>query len=323
MQNTQTNAMKTWKNEFLARLLRPESRRMLLIGIGGILLAIGGLAFGMAHMGKNDPQISENAPSPSPTAVPTARPVMEVVSETLPPTASPKPTPKPSVTQTPSPSPTSVPTVGTVRTARWTETCMEFLFVITDGSGHPVYPAAVSVAGDSVSVLFVPNTVLMPDGSPLSTRTGADAIRRAFSGTVGLSEARCVTLDGTKLAACIDVLGSVSVDGKTLDGAAAEAYLGAVGAGTMQGIERAQKLLPACVARVREMRFSELLFRGMKLRNVFGGNLTKKELWELYGTVKGLKTVESSILPVHSAQRNGEHCYIIDAELAREVIGKG
>lgn len=173
---------------------------------------------------------------------------------------------------------------------------MDTAVVCFSADGHLCCAALMCLDNTSCTLIPIPHDLLDAYGRKLSDTMTARASLEAIESVVPVSYTKYISIDTTNIAACVDTIGALTVDGITMNGEAVAAYLNAPDLSNAAYTARQEAFLSACIQKLRMTSLLRLAAAKLVVQRGIGGNLTASEFMLLYRALKalpvsGLKTL--------------------------------
>lgn len=326
---------------FFERIFRPHRGYRTLLPTLCFLLVAGLLVYGCIRLvsdairsGKQQLRLSD--PTPTARAVPTPSPTPEsaepvsliLAPQTASPTASPAPATSaptasaaPDFTVTPAQSPAVTP-LPVQHAAPFTNERMELLLMGLDAANAIDFAFILSIRGGDCRAYAVPRNILTASGDPLSAYLGGTDCRQALTTVFPMRFSQYAIVHTESIPKCVDVFGTVQLNGKALDGEAAAQYLASGGADELIRIERQQTFLKSYLSLLKSVGWLRLIAAKYTLQPVVESSIPLHQLAMLYAVLRRTEPADIvfTTIPDDSVQLDGKRFYQPDTALINQIV---
>ena len=302
--------------------------------VGGALLvgsALRRAARGPSAAAASTPALCTPTPAPFPSATPVAAREAGALfvpqatpgaGASPPPSSAPSPSPLPTLSPTHLPSP--LPTLPPLLAANaFHASCMDVALYGFDADGALDWCHLIRCRGGRASVLSLPKNARRDAlSAPLSSARGVRQAARLTESVFPQRIPAYVALEVAHIGDLVDALGGVTVNGRPMDGAAAETFLAEGGAEELLRIERRHAVFCGLYAAARDAGWWRLVSLKLTTQAYLTTNLTLSEYADLYAALRVLDADEIAytVLPVDSVSLDGGRYYVPDAALVTRLL---
>lgn len=213
------------------------------------------------------------------------------------------------------------PTAATPIASRFEEGWLDLALIGMDEQGFADLVAVLAIRGSDCTLLSLPKNTLAT-GGPLSGSDDVPGVLRQLQRLLGVSFQHYVCFEESAIPACVDALGSVTIDGTARAGAEAFTYFMADGLDEILRASRQQVFLQAFALRVQRLNLLQLWSAKRTLQGSADSNLNGEQGWLLYHTLKSLdlEGMALQLLPVDSMVQGDRRYYEADAEILQKIL---
>jgi len=200
---------------------------------------------------------------------------------------------------------------------------MDAVLFLTDARNRAEAICLLAVREDAITLVAIPASILMENGSMLDTYTAQDALK-ALSSLLRLEIDRHIVLPKTEFIAAVKQLGTLEVGGRQMEGVDIEIYLASTEAAPLLCAERFSQVLSSLPKAMRSLSLWQLIKIKSVLADVVDSNISEADGWMLCHAIREAQMlpIEQIVLPVESELADGNRVYRMNARLTKPILEK-
>lgn len=196
--------------------------------------------------------------------------------------------------------------------AVFTEKRMDVAVLCFSPKGYLCCAALLRLDGDACTLLSVPCDLLDGNGRMLSETMTNRAALDALESAIPVTYTRFIHIETRNIAACVDTVGPLTINGTEMDGAAVAEYIGEEGLTMETYTARQEAFLYGSIQKLRMTSVLRIAAAKIIVQKGIGGNLSMAEFMQLYRALKSIPVSSVRVIPMPTyTDEKGRH---IDTE---------